>query len=135
MLKGYCQGFHTDPLSIVSVHFTGGHVMSILDSVGVPGKPPEGVEFEATDDEFSQEYPGIYEFLARIVVKGEPRKPGALILKYQTGKVNLCLSDAHTGSVAFHVGETMTKALQGAETRLQAGSMDWRETQKGWVKR
>ena len=109
--------------------------MSILDAVGVCRQPPEGMEYEANDPEFQEKFPGIFEFLSRVAIKGEPRKPGALILKYQNGKVNLCLSDAHTGSVAFHVGENMDKALAGAESRLQAGSMDWRETTKGWVKR
>ena len=109
--------------------------MSILDGVGAGVKRKPGEEYEAADPTFAGEYPGIYEFLSRVVINGEDRKPGALIIKYQAGKVNLCLSDAHTGSVAFHVGDSMQDALEGAERRLQAGSLDWREGQKGWVKR
>lgn len=109
--------------------------MGILDNVGVASRSPGEQEFEAVDPEFEKKFPGLYEFLARTSVGGEERKPGAVILKYETGKVNLCLSDAHTGSVAFHVGESMAKALDGVEKRLQAGSMDWRESKKGWIKR
>lgn len=109
--------------------------MSILANVGVVARPAGGQEFEALDPGFEKKYPGIYEFLARTSVGGEDRLPGALILKYEVGKVNLCLSDSHTGSVAFHVGETMDKALEGVEARLQAGSMDWRPGKKGWIKR
>lgn len=108
---------------------------SILDAIGPPVKTADGRAYEAADKEFQKKYPGIFEFLSRVIVGGEVRKPGALILKYQTGKVNLCLSDAHTGSVSFHVGESMNEALEGVEGRLQAGTMDWRETTKGWVKR
>jgi len=109
--------------------------MSILDHVGADVKRPAGGEYEAPDEVFQRDYPGIYEFLARILVKKEARAPGAVILKYDAGKVNLCLSDAHTGSVAFHVGDSMADALAGVEKRLQAGTMDWRAGKKGWVKR
>lgn len=108
--------------------------MSILGNVGVTSRPAGEQEFEALDAAFEKRYPGLYEFLARTSVAGVDRKPGALILKYETGKVNLCLSDAHTGSVAFHVGISMDKALHGVEERLQAGTMDWRAGKKGWVK-
>lgn len=109
--------------------------MSVLPGIGANVKRPSGSVYEATDNEFERKYPGIYEFLAKILVGKEERRPGAIILKYEAGKVNLCLSDAHTGSVAFHVGDTIQKALEGAEERLQAGRMDWREGKKGWVKR
>lgn len=109
--------------------------MSILGAVGANVKRAPGSVYEAVDKEFEKKYPGIYEFLAKILVGKEERKPGAVILKYEGGKVNLCLSDAHTGSVAFHVADSITKALEGAEERLQAGRMDWREGKKGWVKR
>lgn len=108
--------------------------MTILDHVGAGVKRPDGAVWEAEDSDFQAKYPGIYEFLAKILVGEQSRSPGALIIKYQQGKANLCLSDAHTGSVAFHVGDSVEKALQDVEARLQAGKLDWREGKKGWVK-
>ena len=104
--------------------------MSILTAIGDSSKPHEGEEFLAPDAGFSMEFPGLYEFLARFRLEGRDRKCGKLIVYYETGRVNLCLSDAHTGQVAFHVGETFQEALEGVEKRLQAGKMDWRKSRK-----
>lgn len=104
--------------------------MTILTAIGAAVKPHEGEEFLAPDEGLSLEFPGLYEFLARIKVEGHDRKPGKLIVYFEPGRINLCLSDAHTGQVAFHVGESLQEALEGVEQRLQAGKMDWRKSRK-----
>lgn len=104
--------------------------MSILDNVGSYVKPPPDAEFLAEDENFSTEYPGIFEFLCRIKVNGQNRRPGRLIIYFDSGKAHLCLSDKHTGSCAFHASESVEEALLGVEKRLQAGSMDWRKDKR-----
>ncbi len=104
--------------------------MSILDGISRDAKPHDGEEYLHPDEGFSGEFPGLYEFLARVKVNGSERKPGKLIVYYEQGRANLCLTDAHTGQVAFHVGETVQDALEGAEMRLQASKMDWRKSKR-----
>jgi hypothetical protein len=104
--------------------------MSILDNVGSYVKPPPDAEFLAEDDAFSTQFPGIFEFLARIKVNGVQRKPGRLIIYFDAGKAHLCLSDKHTGSCAFHAAESVEEALEGVEKRLQGGGMDWRRDKR-----
>lgn len=104
--------------------------MSILTAIGDSSKPHEGEEFLAPDEGLQLEFPGLYEFLARFKVGGKDRKPGKLIVYFEPGRINLCLSDAHTGQVAFHVGDSLQEALEAVEARLQAGKMDWRKSRK-----
>lgn len=104
--------------------------MSILGNVGKDVNPSKDEEFLVTDDLFSTEYPGLFEFLARVKVNGTPRRPGRIIIYYDSGKASLCLSDKHTGSCAFHVAEGITEGLEGAERRLQDGKLDWRKDKR-----
>lgn len=104
--------------------------MSILDAIARDAKPHDGEEFLHPDEGFSTEFPGLYEFLARVRLAGVDRKPGKLIVYFEQGRVNLCLSDVHTGQVAFHVGDDVQGALEGVEQRLQAGKMDWRKSKR-----
>lgn len=104
--------------------------MSILDNVGAPAKPPEDREYLIEDELFSAEYPGLFEFLARIKVNGVERKPGKLILYYEPDRAQLCLSDAHTKSVAWHAAGSVAHALEGCERRLQEGKVDWRHDKR-----
>lgn len=100
--------------------------MSILDKVGAAAPIDENREYLLEDSHFSDEFPGIYEFLARVRINGKNRKPGKLILYYEPEKAQLCLSDQHTKSVAWHAAKGLQEALEGVEKRLQAGSVDWR---------
>lgn len=109
--------------------------MSILDAVGGDVNPPNDAEYLADDENFSTQYPGIFEFLARIKINGKNRKPGRLIIYFDAGKAHLCLSDKHTGSCAFHASESVESALEGAEKRLQAGSCDWRKDKRSQYSR
>ena len=96
-------------------------------------KGREGEEFEAVDEEFMGEYPGLYEWLARIVLKGEARKVASLTVKFRDGGVSLCLSAPSEGVVGWHQANSVSEALRGLESRLQANKMDWRkrDTWKG----
>jgi hypothetical protein len=104
--------------------------MSILDNVGAEATPDENAEYLVEDEQFSTEFPGLFEFLARVKIGGVERKPGRLIMYYEPGKAHLCLSDQHTGSVAWHASETHAEALVGAERRLQDGKLDWRKDKR-----
>lgn len=104
--------------------------MSILGNVGSGVNPSDDDDYLVSDDLFSTEYPGLFEFLARIRIDGKPRRPGRVVLYYDSGKANLCLSDKHTGSCSFHADEGIQEALEGVEKRLQEGKMDWRKDKR-----
>lgn len=104
--------------------------MTILDGVGANVNPPDDGEFLVEDESFSNQYPGIFEFLSRIKVNGQDRKPGRLIVYYEAGKCHLCLADKHTKSCAFHAGDGVNEALEACEGRLQAGKLDWRRSKR-----
>lgn len=92
----------------------------------------EGEEYEAPDEEFQGEHPNLYEWLSRIVLKGEPRATASLTIKYRDGGVSLCLSSAQEGVVGWHQADTLSSALRGLERRLGENKMDWRKRdQKG----
>lgn len=104
--------------------------MSILDSVqNGPELNPED-EFALPECEFSDRYPGIYEFLARQMYQGQSRQLARLLVYAEHGKATLCLLERHSAQIAFHIGENLTLALEGLEKRLQAGSVDWRPDKK-----
>lgn len=104
--------------------------MSILDKIASSAVSDDQAEFTCSDEVFGAQYPGIYEFLARIRHAGNSRKPGRLIIYYDQGKASLCLSDADTKQVAFHIDSGIYEALEAAESRLQSGSMDWRHSKR-----
>lgn len=104
--------------------------MSILDKIAESGVFDSDQEFGASDEGFSQQFPGIYEFLARTSHKGAKRKPGRIIMYYDAGKAAICLSDAESKQVAFHIGQGLLESLEAVEGRLQAGSLDWRHSKR-----
>ena len=104
--------------------------MSILDGLVSSAQPPEDQEFLAPDEGFSAEFPGLYEFLARIKYHGQVRKPGKMIVYYEENRAAICLSDAQTRQVGFHLGESIQDCLEGLESRLQASKVDWRRSRK-----
>lgn len=108
--------------------------MSSLTGLDDQHKREDGREHEAADPDFQAEYPGVYEWLARVVDNGEERKVATLTVKFRDGGVNLCLSASQEGVVGFHQGETVHEALEGLEHRLQASKMDWKKRQEGWRK-
>lgn len=101
--------------------------MSVLGNVGAADGPAPDAEYIIEDELFSAEYPGLFEFLARVKIGGVVRKPGRIIIYYEPGKAHLCLSDKHTQSVAFHADDGLLEALSGAEKRLQESKLQWRK--------
>jgi hypothetical protein len=104
--------------------------MSILDGLESSAQPPEDQEFLAPDEGFSSEFPGLYEFLARIKYHGQTRKPGKMIVYYEENRAAICLSDVQTRQVGFHIGESIQECMEGLEGRLQACKVDWRRSRK-----
>lgn len=104
--------------------------MSILQDIHSSSKPREDEEFLAPDEGLQMEFPGLYEFLARVRWEGHDRKPGKMIVYFEPGRLCVCLSDAHTGQVGFHTDETFQGAMEAVEKRLQAGKVDWRKSKK-----
>lgn len=104
--------------------------MSVLDGVVESAVPPVDEEFIAPDEGWSVEFPGLYEFLARIRYKGQDRKPGKMIVYYEPGRAAVCLSDPQTKQVGFHLGDSIQECFEGLEKRLQAGKVDWRKSRK-----
>lgn len=101
--------------------------MSSLSDFKGRVKGREGEEYEAPDEEFQNEYPALYEWMARVVLKGEMRAVATLTIKFRDGGVNLCLSAPSEGVVGWHQAETVDMALRGIQNRLEASKMDWRE--------
>ncbi len=100
--------------------------MSIINKAmeSVKGAPDR--EFEVEDELFQTEYPGIYEWLARVKLNGKSRFGASLTIKMRDGGVSLCLSAETEGKVCWHQGGSVSEALEGLERRLQANTVDWR---------
>ncbi len=104
--------------------------MSVVAKIGVGVKRDEAAEFAVEECGFAEEYPGLWEFIARQRYKGEARATGKLVFFVEGGKATLCLIDRCTAQVAFFTSETLGEVLVGAEKALQAGSLDWRLDKK-----
>lgn len=104
--------------------------MGILPDVLPSDEPPEDQEYLAQDEGLQTEFPGIYELLARVLVKGVKRTPSKLIVYFEEGRCCLCVSDKHTGLVAFHNGDSLQDSMEGLERRLQSSKLDWRKSKR-----
>lgn len=104
--------------------------MSVVAKIGIPVKSDESVEFAVEECSFTQDYPGLWEFVARQRYKGEWRATGKLVFFVESGKATMCLIDRCTGQVAFFTSETLDDVLVGSEKALQAGTLDWRLDKK-----
>lgn len=104
--------------------------MVILPDKHDPSSEKKEDEYLFSDDLFSAEFPGLYEYLARVLVAGKSRAASRLIVYGEAGRVCLCLTDPHSAQVAFHSGEGFSEALEALERRLQEGKVDWRKDRK-----
>lgn len=109
--------------------------MSILDRVPERRKTETPDEFALAECDFRQTYPGLWEFIARQVYKGEARATGKLVIFADSGKATVCLIDRCTSQVAFFTEESLDGALSGSERALQEGSLDWRQDKKAGYRR
>ena len=100
--------------------------MSILDKMPSNGKPRGDMEFLVDEDHFAQEFPGIWEILARCRWKGNPRQTGTLMLFCEPGRPTVCLLDRARGEKCFYASSGFMEALEGLERALQEGKGDWR---------
>lgn len=101
--------------------------MGILADAAPGGKGPASEEFEWLDPPLERDLPGIYDAMARIREGGKLMVGASLTIKGKDGGVLLTLSCPTQGVVGFHHAETWQTALTGLESRLQAGTMDWRK--------
>lgn len=109
--------------------------MSVVSKIGVGVKLDATAEFSLDECGFTEEYPGLWEFVARQRYQGNARATGKLVFFSEGGKATLCLIDRCTAQVAFYTAETLTEALVGAEKALQAGTADWRADKKAAYRR
>ncbi|GAG73556.1 unnamed protein product [marine sediment metagenome] len=100
--------------------------MSVLDHVPGKGDSSNGSEYACEGGGFEDEYPGIYEIIARQRYQGNLRKTGKLLIFVDCGKASLCVTDVAGVQIAFYKAESISEALSGLERALQAGKVDWR---------
>lgn len=100
--------------------------MGILDNVGAAAPLDENREYQCEDDLFSTEYPGLYDFLAKVRNNGKYRKAGKMLIYYEPERVQILLIDKNTKSCAWHASKSISEALESLERRLQAGSVEWK---------
>lgn len=109
--------------------------MSVVAKIKAGVKSDESAEFALDECGFFEEYPGIWEFIARQSYQGSPRATGKVVVFAEGGKATFCLIDRNTGQVAFYTAESLADALVGCEKALQAGSLDWRIDKKAAMRR
>lgn len=95
-----------------------------------PSREEDDNEYLYDDDLFRDEFPAIYEHLARVKTSRGNRSPSRLIVYGEAGRLCLCLTDPYSAQVLFHNSEGFSEALEGLEKRLQAGTKDWRKDKK-----
>lgn len=104
--------------------------MSVLGKVPKPETLDSSREYAVDDDGFGEQYPGLFEIIARVRWEGKRRKTGKILFFVDQGKASLCLSDVHTGQVAFYKSNGFLEALEGLERALQEGTVDWRRDRR-----
>lgn len=109
--------------------------MSVVAKITAGVKADASAEFAVDECGFSEEYPGVWEFITRQVFQGSPRATGKVVFFVEGGKATLCLIDRATGQVAFFTAGTVSDALVGTEKALQGGTLDWRVDKKAQYRR
>lgn len=104
--------------------------MSILPKLDDVSRQGANREYLHYDEECQGEYPGLFEFLTKVLVEGHPRPASRLVVYYEEDKACLLLTDPHTCQILFHHDDSFHEALTSLEKRLQAGTTDWRKDKK-----
>lgn len=102
--------------------------MSILPDLPEPSSDGQNQEYLHEDTDFQEQYPAIYEYLCRVIYRGQPRQSSRLVIYYEDGQATLMLTDPHTARLLFHVSEGVSEGLESLERRLQDAPV------KGWKK-
>lgn len=84
------------------------------------GEPEEALEWLWTNNNFRDNYPAVYELLAKGTWHGEPRKGGTLTLFIVGGRLKVCFADRHT-SHAFYAIVDASGDLWGELEGILAG--------------
>lgn len=100
--------------------------MSVLDNVPDKAGPNNGAEFACEGGGFEDQFPGLFEIIARQRYQGNLRKTGKLLIFCDCGKASLCVTDVASGQIAFYKSDSLQAALEGLERALQSGKADWR---------
>lgn len=109
--------------------------MSIFDQQDLGVNAEKVGEFALSECSFTEDYPGLWEFLSRAEFQGKPRYPGKLVLFEDGGKATLCLICKTSGKVAFHTADQVDECLREANQALLDGSMKWRKDKKASYRR
>lgn len=109
--------------------------MGILDDATPGVKRHTGQEYECPDNQLQRDYPGIYEWLCRILLDGKNRVPAYLTIKYREGGCSLCLAADQEEVIGWHQASDLETALEGLEKRLQQKTMDWRRKEDNYRKK
>lgn len=83
-------------------------------------------EFGFGSGGFGDEYPFLNELLSRLLWKGKPVRPGSLTIFAQDGLAVVCVQDRHFRRKAFIGAESVSEALEAAETGLRENGLSWR---------
>lgn len=109
--------------------------MSILDKIPERDKEESNVDFALGDCAFKEEYPNLWEFIARQRYKGDPRATGKFVVFTDGCKASVCLIDRCSNQVAFFTADSLDEALRGVDGALGSGGLDWRKDKKAGYRR
>lgn len=109
--------------------------MSIFDKQDMSVHATKDAEFCLPECTFATDYPGLWEFMARTIIEGNPRYPGKIVL-FSDGKgITVCLIDRTSGQIAFHTEDAADEALRACDRALLAGETKWRPDKKAGHRR
>ena len=95
-------------------------------------RPTPGSQYGPTDppwedNEFSTNYPTIFEYLTlNSWGPGQPRSTSTIMLFVDNGVLKLCINDRDNQRSAFFTGTTLSAALVACENALSGETADWR---------
>ena len=104
--------------------------MAVLDKIRKTEQEVNTSGYLVQECSWSEQYPGIYEMIARRTHQGKHRKVGRLILYAEPNRATLVLCDVDSGLVTFYAKETFVEAFAGLERALQDGTCDWRKDKR-----
>jgi hypothetical protein len=90
--------------------------------------PEDTHGYAIPSDHWGEEFPGIFEILAKMEFAGKNRKLGRLTIKVEPGGATIGLFDDHSGQMTFYTDVTVTEALRGLERAITGGTADWRKS-------
>lgn len=106
--------------------------MSMLPEPDFQSSDKPGREYLCDDSQFATDHPAIYEYLARVLVRGHNRAPSRLVVYYEADQACLLLTDPYTGKILFHTSDTVEEALESLDKRLAEPPVKgWKNDKRG----